>query len=127
AFHGIADQAAVRPGEWVAIFGMGGVGLSAVQIAAAIGARVIAVGRSTEKLLKAIAEGAETTLKANVDVPAEITEITKGGAAVTLDAPCSIETTPPALPPLCQRGRHGQPRGSRPAGAAGRTASSGSV
>jgi len=46
AFHGIIDQATVRPGEWVAIFGMGGVGLSAVQIASAIGARVIAVGRS---------------------------------------------------------------------------------
>ena len=46
AFHGITDQATVRPGEWVAIFGMRGVGLSAVQIASAIGARVIAVGRS---------------------------------------------------------------------------------
>jgi len=108
AFHGIADQAAVRPGEWVAIFGMGGVGLSAVQIAAAIGARVIAVGRSAEKLLKATAEGAETTLKANVDVPAEITEITKGGAAVTVDALGSIETTLPALRSLAKGGRHVQ-------------------
>ena len=75
AYHGIVDQAAVRPGEWVAVFGVGGVGLSAVQIAAALGARVIAVGRSEEKLAKARQEGAEVTVKAGPDAADEIREI----------------------------------------------------
>jgi D-arabinose 1-dehydrogenase-like Zn-dependent alcohol dehydrogenase len=106
SFHGIVDQAAVRPGEWVAIFGVGGVGLSAVQIAAAMGARVIAVGRSAEKLMRARQEGAEATVKAGPDAAAHIIEITKGGAAVTVDALGSNETTLPALQALAKYGRH---------------------
>ena len=108
AFHGIVDQAAVRPGEWVAVFGVGGVGLSAVQIAAAMGARVIAVGRSEKKLAKARQEGAEATVPARDDAAAEILEITKGGAAVTVDALGAVETTLPALKSLAKRGRHVQ-------------------
>jgi len=86
SYHGIVDQAAVRPGEWVAIFGLGGVGLSAVQIAVAVGARVIAVGRSADKLAKASLEGAELTFQAGPGVAAAIIELTKGGAAVAVDA-----------------------------------------
>jgi len=108
AYHGVVDQAVVRPGEWVAIFGIGGVGLSAVQIAAAMGARVIAVGRSGEKLAKARSEGAEATVKAGKESAAEIVEITKGGAAVTVDALGSSETTLPALQALAKSGRHVQ-------------------
>jgi propanol-preferring alcohol dehydrogenase len=108
SYHGIVDQAAVRPGEWVAIFGVGGVGLSAVQIAAAVGARVIAVSRSEEKLAKARHEGAEVTIKAGADTPARILDITRGGAAVSVDALGSIETTLPALQSLGKYGRHVQ-------------------
>ncbi len=106
SYHGIVDQASVRPGEWVAVFGIGGVGLSAVQIAAALGARVIAVGRSEEKLAKARQEGAEVTVNAGPDASSEIIEITKGGAAVTVDALGSSETTLPALQALAKSGRH---------------------
>jgi D-arabinose 1-dehydrogenase-like Zn-dependent alcohol dehydrogenase len=106
AFHGIADQAAVRPGEWVAVFGVGGVGLSAVQIAAAMGARVIAVGRSEHKLAVAVQEGAEAIVKAGADAPSEIVELTKGGASVTVDALGATETTVPALRALAKFGRH---------------------
>jgi len=108
AYHGVVDQAAVRPGEWVAVFGIGGVGLSAVQVAAAIGARVIAVGRRDDKLAKARAEGAEAVVKAGPDAPAEIVELTKGGAAVTVDALGSSATTLPALKALAKYGRHVQ-------------------
>jgi D-arabinose 1-dehydrogenase-like Zn-dependent alcohol dehydrogenase len=87
---------------------VGGIGLSAVQIAAAMGARVIAVGRSDEKLAKARQEGAEATVKAGPDAPAQIVEITKGGAAVTMDALGSSETTLPALQALGKSGRHVQ-------------------
>ena len=108
SYHGIVDQAAVRPGEWVAIFGLGGVGLAAVQIAAAVGARVIAVGRSADKLTKARLEGAEITVQAGPGAAAEIIELTKGGAAVAVDALGSSETTLPALHSLAKGGRHVQ-------------------
>jgi len=42
AFHALTAQAQVRPGEWVAVYGCGGVGLSAVMVATALGARVVA-------------------------------------------------------------------------------------
>ena len=42
SYRAVTSVAAVRPGEWLAVFGCGGVGLSAVMIAAAAGARVIA-------------------------------------------------------------------------------------
>ena len=106
SYHAIVDQAAVRPGEWVAVFGVGGVGLSAVQIAAAMGARVIAVGRSESKLALARREGAELTIKNGPDTPAQIVELTKGGAAVTVDALGSASTTLPALKALGKYGRH---------------------
>ena len=108
AFHGVVDRAGVRPGEWVAVFGIGGVGLSVVQIASAIGARVIAVGRSDEKLAMAREEGAEATVKAGPNAPAEVTEITKGGAAVTVDALGASSTTIPAILSLARAGRHVQ-------------------
>ena len=108
SFHGIVDQAAVRPGEWVAVFGLGGVGLSAVQVAAAVGARVIAVGRSEEKLAKAMQEGAETVVTAGPGAVGEILEITKGGAAITVDALGAVGTTLPALQSLAKSGRHVQ-------------------
>jgi D-arabinose 1-dehydrogenase-like Zn-dependent alcohol dehydrogenase len=108
AYHGIVDQAAVRPGEWVAVFGIGGIGLSAIQIATAVGARVIAVGRSKGKLEKAQQEGAEVTIQAGPHVPSQILDVTEGGAAVTVDALGSSETTLPALQSLGKYGRHVQ-------------------
>ena len=108
SYHAVVDQAAVRPGEWVAVFGVGGVGLSAVQIAAAMGARVIAVGRSESKLALARREGAELTVRNGPDTPAQIVELTKGGAAVTVDALGSASTTLPALKAL------GKSRPARP-------------
>jgi D-arabinose 1-dehydrogenase-like Zn-dependent alcohol dehydrogenase len=64
AYHGLVDRAVIRSGEWVAIFGLGGIGLSAVQIASALGAQVIAVDISDNKLDMAKAEGATATLNA---------------------------------------------------------------
>jgi D-arabinose 1-dehydrogenase-like Zn-dependent alcohol dehydrogenase len=53
AFHGVVHQADVKPGEWVAVFGCGGVGLAAVEIANALGSNVIAVSRGKAKLVLA--------------------------------------------------------------------------
>lgn len=106
SYHGIVDQAAVQPGEWVAVFACGGVGLSAVDVASALGARVIAVSRSPEKLALAKELGAEHTVTAGPDAPGEIVELTGGGAHVSVDALGSATTTIPALLSLRTRGRH---------------------
>jgi D-arabinose 1-dehydrogenase-like Zn-dependent alcohol dehydrogenase len=96
----------VKPGEWVAVFACGGVGLSAVDIASALGARVIAVSRSPEKLALAEKLGAEHTVIAGPDAPREIVELTGGGAHVSVDALGASETAIPAIMSLRTRGRH---------------------
>ncbi|SEB14729.1 alcohol dehydrogenase, propanol-preferring [Thalassobacillus cyri] len=107
AFHGITDQAAVRPGEWVAIHGCGGLGLSAVQIATALGANVIAVDIDDKKLTFAQKLGAVATINARKDNPAKVLkEITKGGAHVSIDALGITQTCQASLLSLRKRGRH---------------------
>ncbi len=106
SYHGVVDQAEVGPGEWVAVFACGGVGLSAVDIASGLGANVIAVSRSPEKLALAEKLGASHTVIAGDDAPAQIQEITGGGAHVSIDALGSAATTLPAILSLRPRGRH---------------------
>jgi D-arabinose 1-dehydrogenase-like Zn-dependent alcohol dehydrogenase len=106
AYHGIVDQAAVRGGEWVAVFACGGVGLAAVNIASALGAQVVAVSRSENKLALARKLGAAHTVTAGPDAANEIVELTGGGVHVSVDALGSAETTLPAIMSLRTRGRH---------------------
>lgn len=105
AFHGVTAQARVKPGEWVAVFGCGGVGLAAVNIASAMGANVIAVSRSQTKLDKARALGAVHTIAAAENTPEAIQEYTKGGAHVTLDCLGTAATWLPSILSLRARGR----------------------
>lgn len=68
-FHAVKNRGEVKPGEWVAVFGCGGVGLNAVQAAAALGASVIAVDIDERKLRLARELGAvETINPQEVDV-----------------------------------------------------------
>lgn len=97
SFRGLVDRAQVKGGEWVAVFACGGVGLAAVQIATALGASVIAVSRNAEKLALAKSLGAVHTLTAGADNPAQIAELTGGGAHVSVDALGAAETAIPAL------------------------------
>lgn len=106
SYHGIVDQARVQPGEWVAVFACGGVGLAAVNIAAALGARVIGVSRSEEKLALARELGAEHTVTAGADAVEQIVELSAGGVHVGVDALGSAATAIPALLSLRTRGRH---------------------
>jgi D-arabinose 1-dehydrogenase-like Zn-dependent alcohol dehydrogenase len=108
AFHGIVDQARVRGGEWVAVYGSGGgMGLASVQIATAIGANVIAVDIFDEKLAAARDIGAAHTVHAGREDPvAAITELTHGGAHVTIDAVGLAETCRNSVLSLRIRGRH---------------------
>src|SRR6185295_12725176 len=83
SFHAVVDQGQTKAGEWVAVHGCGGVGLSAVQIATALGANVIAVDVDDRKLAAAKEEGAVATVNAAKDDPAgAIAGLTSGGAHV---------------------------------------------
>ncbi len=109
SFRAIAVQARVQPGEWVVVHGCGGIGLSAVMIANAIGAQVIGVDINAETLKLAESIGAAATLNARDVNPVEaIREITRGGAQVSIDALGSSETCRNSVMSLRKRGRHVQ-------------------
>ncbi len=107
AFHGVAHRADPDPGAWVVVVGCGGVGLSAVQVADAVGCRVIAADLDAEKLDRAREVGAEATVDAGErDVPEAVGAITDGGAAVSVDAVGRAETCRAALDSLRPAGTH---------------------
>jgi alcohol dehydrogenase len=110
SFRAVVDQARARPGEWVAVHGCGGVGLSAVMIAAEIGARVVAVDIAADKLALARSVGAEAVVNAQEapDVVEAVAEITGGGAHVSIDALGSPQTCFNSVANLRRRGRHVQ-------------------
>ncbi|MCA3519894.1 MAG: alcohol dehydrogenase catalytic domain-containing protein, partial [Rhodobacter sp.] len=57
-WHALTDRAALQAGEWLAVHGTGGIGLSALLLGRALGARVIVVDVVPEKLAHALAQGA---------------------------------------------------------------------
>jgi propanol-preferring alcohol dehydrogenase len=82
SYHALKDLAQVNSRDTVAIYGLGGLGMSAIQIAKASDARVIAVDIVEEKLKLAEKLGADCTLNANeINVPAKIRELTNGKGA----------------------------------------------
>ncbi|WP_326823804.1 zinc-dependent alcohol dehydrogenase family protein [Streptosporangium sp. NBC_01756] len=80
AFRAVVTVGRVQPGEWVAVHGCGGVGLSAVMIAAAAGARVIAVDVSPQALELAARFGAAATVIAPGG-PSRRTDAAPGGSS----------------------------------------------
>lgn len=127
AYRALVARARLTKGEWVTVVGAGGVGLSAVMIARALGARVVAVDRNPAALAVAAELGAEHTVLADGDdrgsgddgeagadgadgagVEATIRELTDGGAHVAVDAVGSEQTCATALLSLRRRGRHVQ-------------------
>jgi alcohol dehydrogenase len=109
AYRALTAHGGLAAGEWLAVHGCGGVGLSAVLLGSALGARVIAVDVSADALALAGDRGAEAVLDASApDVPAAIHEITGGGAHVSLDALGSPATAVASVRSLRRRGRHVQ-------------------
>lgn len=110
AFRAVVDQGGVRGGDWVAVHGCGGVGLSAVMIAGALGARVVAIDIRDEALAFAASLGAVATVNATdtEDVVEAVREVTGGGAHVSLDAFGSAETSFHSVANLRKRGTHVQ-------------------
>ncbi len=109
AYRALVARARVQPQEWVTVIGAGGVGLSSVMIAKALGARVVAVDRNPGALEAASAVGAEHVVLADGrDVPATIAELTGGGSHLSVDAVGSEQTASDAVLGLRRRGRHVQ-------------------
>jgi alcohol dehydrogenase len=127
AFRAVAQQARPAPGDWVAIHGCGGVGLSALMIAVAAGANVVAVDISEKSLELAAKLGAAVCLnssgfggdnppglggdnspglvRAAARIGAAVHDATGGGASIALDAFGSPVTALSALHSLRRRGR----------------------
>jgi D-arabinose 1-dehydrogenase-like Zn-dependent alcohol dehydrogenase len=112
AFRAVVAQGRVAAGEWVAVYGCGGVGLSAVMVAAACGAQVVAVDVSPAALELATRFGATRTVLAGDAADAagaeRVRELTGGGAHLTVDALGSVSTCAAAVESLRRRGRHVQ-------------------
>jgi alcohol dehydrogenase len=104
AYRAVLQVGRVRPGEWLVVHGCGGVGLSAVMIGVAAGARVVGVDVNEETLALARAIGAEHAVQAGTDVR----ELTEGGAHVSLDALGLEATCLASIDALRRRGRHVQ-------------------
>jgi alcohol dehydrogenase len=105
AYRAVVHVARVQPGETVVVHGCGGVGLSAVMVAVARGARVLAV--DPDPASRALAEQLGA-IPVPSDQPAAISDLTDGGADVSLDAFGSRATLAASLASLRPRGRHVQ-------------------
>jgi len=108
SFRAIVDQGKVSGGQWVAVHGCGGVGLSAIMIANAVGAQVVAIDIDDAKLDFARSIGASVTLNSRKveNVVEAVREVTGGGAHVSVDALGSPETCFNSIANLRKRGKH---------------------
>ncbi|QIK71780.1 zinc-dependent alcohol dehydrogenase family protein [Propioniciclava coleopterorum] len=110
AFRALSVHGRVGPGDWLVVHGCGGVGLSAVMIGAALGARVVAIDVSAAALALASDLGAAAVIDASRDddVAASVVALTDGGAHVSIDALGRPETAVASVRCLRRRGRHVQ-------------------
>ncbi len=109
SFRAIVFQGRVEAGDWVAVHGCGGVGLSAVMIAAAVGASVIAIDVREDRLELAHRCGASHMVNATKsDVVSAVRDLSHGGTHVSLDALGSRHTCRNSVMSLRKRGRHVQ-------------------
>jgi alcohol dehydrogenase len=109
SYRAVVQQARLQPGQWLAIHGCGGVGLSAVMPAAAIGLRVIAVDVDPDALALAVQFGAEAAIDSrSTDPVAAIHDLTRGGADGSIDAVGITATCLASIRSLRTQGRHVQ-------------------
>ncbi|MCP4358359.1 MAG: alcohol dehydrogenase catalytic domain-containing protein [Chloroflexi bacterium] len=87
-YHAVVNRGQVKPGDKVVVFGCGGIGLNVVQVAAAVGAQVIAVDIIEQKLTWAQEMGAHVALNATEyeRIDKEIRKLTGGGADIGFEA-----------------------------------------
>ena len=106
AWQALVGRARLQPGEWMAVFGCGGVGLAALLLGRAMGARVVVVDVVEEKLAHAGTLGAKAVVNAaQTDAVGAVRDITGGGAHVAIEALGIAETTVSAMKSLRKLGR----------------------
>ena len=107
SYHALVDRARLRPGETLAVLGAaGGVGLSAVEIGKALGARVIACASSAEKLELCKAHGADLTIDyGQQDLKTALGEATGGAGVDVVYDPVGGALSEPALRRMAWGGR----------------------
>lgn len=113
AYRGLVSRARLRAGEWLTVVGAGGVGLSAVLIAVARGARVVALDPHPGALARARELGAEHTIALDDTLgpeaaAAQVHALTGGGSHVATDAVGGETAATTAMLSLRRRGRHVQ-------------------
>ena len=108
SLHALKDRARLKAGETLAVLGAaGGVGLAAVEIGHAMGARVIACASSAEKLALASAHGADMTLDyATRDVKEGLRALTEGRGVDVIYDPVGGDLAEPALRAIAWQGRY---------------------
>ena len=105
--HALRDRADLRPGETLLVLGAaGGVGLAAVELGKAMGARVIAAASSAEKLAVCREHGADELIDySQEDLRARIKDITGGKGVDVVYDPVGGDYAEPALRSMAWRGR----------------------
>lgn len=112
SWHALMDRGALRAGETVLVLGAaGGVGTSAIQIAKAAGARVIAAASSDEKCELCRQQGADATINYSVHTPREglreaIKQLTEGKGPDVIYDPVGGDFAEPAFRSIAWRGRY---------------------
>ncbi|MEM6322418.1 MAG: zinc-binding dehydrogenase [Pseudomonadota bacterium] len=93
AWHALTARAGLKGGEWLVVWGTGGVGLAAMLLGRALGARVVVVDIAAEKRAHAIALGADAAVHGSAaDAVAQVRDLTSGGAHGAIGA-LGIEPT----------------------------------
>ncbi len=110
AFRAVVDQAQLRGGDWLIVWACGGVGLSAIMIAKALGIQVIAIDIKDDKLKIAQDLGADFTLNSRQETNylEAIQEYSGGGAHASLDALGHPQLLQDGIMSLRRRGKHVQ-------------------
>lgn len=105
--HGLRDRGGVAPGETVLVLGAsGGIGIASIEIAKALGARVIACASSDDKLAACREHGADAVINYTTeDLRARLKELTDGRGADVIVDPVGGPFTEPALRSIAWRGR----------------------
>lgn len=108
AFRAVVDRGRVGEGDWLAIYGCGGVGLSSVMIGKAMGARVVAIDIDPASLALATELGADAAVEGWNDPAKAVRDITAGGASVSIDAVGVTDTFLASVESVRKHGRHVQ-------------------
>jgi NADPH2:quinone reductase len=107
SYHALKDRANIQPGETLLVLGAsGGVGLAAIQLGKAMGARVIAAASTKEKLDVCAANGADELINYSFeDLRARVKEITQGAGVDVIYDPVGGPLSEKALRDMSWRGR----------------------